>query len=177
MRHETDSELENATRFRRHAPTVKNCLFPLGISGGPTSTPPPCITCGTVQLFFDFLLHLFYFFTNIAICYLYVLSICVCLCFFRYMWVTVLLTQPAYLRLTTNPRTFGNVPQVLLERSSLGAMSLSPTLRATRVQHPEEPRDFFPDASSARCPFLLSERSARARPRTPFILPSVPIST
>ena len=28
-----------------------------GISGGPTSTPPPCITCGTVQLFFDFLLR------------------------------------------------------------------------------------------------------------------------
>ena len=36
------------------------------------------------------------------------------------------------LRVNTNPRTFGNVPQVFLERSSLGAMSLSPTLRATR---------------------------------------------
>ena len=31
------------------------------ISGGPTSTPPPCITCGTVQLFFDFLLRLIIF--------------------------------------------------------------------------------------------------------------------
>ena len=29
-----------------------------GISGGPTWTPPPSITCGTVQLFFEFLLHL-----------------------------------------------------------------------------------------------------------------------
>ena len=32
-----------------------------GISGGPTSTPPPCITCGTVQLFFDILLRLIIF--------------------------------------------------------------------------------------------------------------------
>ena len=48
------------------------------------------------------------------------------------MWVTMLWTQPAYLRLNTNPRTFGNVPHVLLERSPLGEMSLSPTLRATR---------------------------------------------
>ena len=32
-----------------------------GISGGPTSTPPPCITCGTVQLFFCFLLSLYCF--------------------------------------------------------------------------------------------------------------------
>ena len=42
------------------------------------------------------------------------------------------LAQPAYLRLHTNPRTFGNVPHVLLESSSLGAMPLSPTLQATR---------------------------------------------
>ena len=48
------------------------------------------------------------------------------------MWVTMLWTQPAYLRLNTNHRTFGKVPHVLLERSSFGAMSLSPTLRATR---------------------------------------------
>ena len=32
-----------------------------GISGGPTWTPPPCITCGTVHLFFDCLLHLIIF--------------------------------------------------------------------------------------------------------------------
>ena len=30
-----------------------------GIPGGPTSTPPSCITCGTVQLFFHVLLRLF----------------------------------------------------------------------------------------------------------------------
>ena len=33
--------------------------FTPGISGGPTSTPPPCSTCGTVRLFFDFLLRLY----------------------------------------------------------------------------------------------------------------------
>ena len=44
----------------------------------------------------------------------------------------MLWTQPAYLRPNTNHRTFGNVPHVLPEKSSLGAMSLSPTLRATR---------------------------------------------
>ena len=31
------------------------------ISGGPTSASPPCITCGTVHLFFDFLLRLIIF--------------------------------------------------------------------------------------------------------------------
>ena len=31
-----------------------------GISGGPTWTPPPFITCGTVHLFFDFFFHLFF---------------------------------------------------------------------------------------------------------------------
>ena len=55
---------------KRHVPTktatrtdepscsdVKKLPVP-GISRGPTSTPPPSITCGTVQLFFDFLLRL-----------------------------------------------------------------------------------------------------------------------
>ena len=31
-----------------------------GLSGPPTWTPPPFITCGTGQLFFDFLLRLFF---------------------------------------------------------------------------------------------------------------------
>ena len=38
---------------------VLGCCIP-GLSEGPTRTPPPFITCGTVQLFFDFFLHLFF---------------------------------------------------------------------------------------------------------------------
>ena len=41
------------------------------ISGGSTSTPPPSITCGTVQLFFDLLLHLVIFmFARFSRCFL-----------------------------------------------------------------------------------------------------------
>ena len=35
-----------------------------GISGCPTWTPPPSITCGTVQVFFDFFLHLYIIFVS-----------------------------------------------------------------------------------------------------------------
>ena len=42
-----------------------------GISGGPTSTPPPPITCGTGQLFLDLLLRLIIFVSaRFASCFL-----------------------------------------------------------------------------------------------------------
>ena len=42
-----------------------------GISGGPTSTPPPCISCGTDQLFLGFLLRLIIFVSaRFASCFL-----------------------------------------------------------------------------------------------------------
>ena len=42
-----------------------------GIFGGPTLTPPSCISCGTVQLFCDFLLRIIFFVSaRFASCFL-----------------------------------------------------------------------------------------------------------
>ena len=68
--------------YRVRVPVIINILVDIfllkvlgwctpGISGGPTSTPPPCITCGTVQLFFDFLLRQIIFVSaRLASCFL-----------------------------------------------------------------------------------------------------------